>query len=230
MCFISQCSIIWEYFKWLCEFDRNATIFLARLSMDSANSHQAFRRFMKLLEWSVHGYGWFTFLGYCVCTTKKIRNLPFYLNTLIGDLICKFLRCTYFHSFNLFWTALVFDMIVIGSIKVAFRRPRPVHNRNDMVGMIPFVDDFSFPSMHSSRSAMITKILIHVLRLNPKVAKFAFLYPVLMALSRVILGRHYLSDVMVGLLVGALEGHLVTSCWLSSEFCLKIIKQFRRFP
>lgn len=50
-----------------------------------------------------------------------------------------------------FLLAFVLDLILVGSLKSIFRRPRPIYNNSgDFVLVVP-VDHYSFPSGHASR-------------------------------------------------------------------------------
>ncbi len=60
---------------------------------------------------------------------------------------------------------------------------------------------FSFPSGHSTTAAAVS---MGVSLLWPRYAKNAFIFAMLIALSRLMLTRHYLSDVMAGLYLGVL--------------------------
>lgn len=135
---------------------------------------------------------------------------------------------------NFFWryfcAALILDLIIIGFVKVTFRRARPPRNRNDMVAEAPYVDQFSFPSGHSSRGAMMTRILFFLVTMETGTACCVLMYPVALALSRVMLGRHYLSDVGAGLLIGTLEGEFIVRFWLTPAVCAALAKYFREIP
>uniref|UniRef100_A0A0M3IPF7 AcidPPc domain-containing protein n=1 Tax=Ascaris lumbricoides TaxID=6252 RepID=A0A0M3IPF7_ASCLU len=54
-------------------------------------------------------------------------------------------------------SGLCVDVVCVGIIKVFVRRPRPVYDKQDQVNVYeaPIADKFSFPSGHSSRSAML---------------------------------------------------------------------------
>ena len=101
------------------------------------------------------------------------------------------------------------------------RRPRPELNKGDMFATVS-MDLFSFPSGHASRVAMLCVLIFLGL---PKdtlslLSRFAFLvWQLSIAGSRVLLGRHYISDVAVGLLVGYLEGLFVLRTGPSEEVC-----------
>ena len=50
-----------------------------------------------------------------------------------------------------FLVAFVLDLILVGSLKSIFRRPRPIYNsRGDFI-LVVSVDKYSFPSGHASR-------------------------------------------------------------------------------
>ncbi|MBA0806102.1 hypothetical protein Gohar_005573 [Gossypium harknessii] len=77
------------------------------------------------------------------------------------------------------------DLALIGLIKLTFHRTRPHYNPN--MSPVVHADNFSFPSGHASR------VIVWV-------------WAILTAISRVLLGRHFLSDVLAGAFVGVLEG------------------------
>ncbi|KAK6038859.1 PAP2 family protein [Cooperia oncophora] len=71
----------------------------------------------------------------------------------------------------------------------------------------PIADKFSFPSGHTSRAAMLATLWFVLLSaFFPKYRFAAMLMALVVATSRVAMGRHYLSDALGGLLIGWLEG------------------------
>lgn len=86
-------------------------------------------------------------------------------------------------------------------LKFAIRRPRP----NGEWGQIyRITDPHSFPSGHAARSAAL---LVMVIAVGPPWFAIALLlWAPWVGLSRVALGVHYLSDVIVGWFVGAAMG------------------------
>lgn len=79
-------------------------------------------------------------------------------------------------------------------------RPRPYQvNRNIFVS-VPPLDQFSFPSGHTLHAVAFTFVL---LAYYPSFAWVAVPFALLVALSRVVLGLHYPSDVMAGAAIGA---------------------------
>ncbi|XP_050229684.1 probable lipid phosphate phosphatase beta [Mercurialis annua] len=122
---------------------------------------------------------------------------------------------------------LLLDLALVGLIKVTFRRSRPPYNPK----MSPAVsaDNYSFPSGHASRVFFIAslvslskpQILTALLELNKtrgwldgydenKVLEIAVfvvcVWALITAVSRVLLGRHFLLDVLFGACLGVFEG------------------------
>ena len=92
-------------------------------------------------------------------------------------------------------------------------RPRPYQVHQVIVlGERP-LDHFSFPSGHTLHAVMATICLGYVM---PVLVTLMLPFTLLVALSRMILGLHYPSDVMVGALIGAsIAGMIifVRQCW-----------------
>lgn len=120
--------------------------------------------------------------------------------------------------------ALVMDVIVCATAKGIFRRTRPAQNANDMLTIS--VDKYSFPSGHATRVAMCSCFLIWQFDLSYPVACSIVVWAVIVCVSRVMLGRHHVSDVIAGGLIGVLE-YLVMNyipIWLSVETVGLIIR------
>lgn len=81
------------------------------------------------------------------------------------------------------------------AIKYLVQRPRP----------LPEVfDGYSFPSGHSTIVAVFFLALIFVINKKEIVSVLAVFALIAIPLSRVVLGAHYLSDVVAGLLLGSI--------------------------
>lgn len=90
------------------------------------------------------------------------------------------------------------------ALKAAFKRPRPgVYQTHCWADLLP-PDQFSFPSGHS-----ITAFAVAVsLGLSyPGLMAGLLFCAVSVAISRIMLGMHFLSDVVVGSSIGALLGY-----------------------
>ena len=94
--------------------------------------------------------------------------------------------------------------ILVLLIKRTIRRPRP----HGAWGMIyRRTDPHSFPSGHAARAFMIAVLATG---LGPAwLATLLWIWAPLVALSRVAMGVHYLSDVLGGLVLGLLAGILM---------------------
>ncbi|KAG7304234.1 hypothetical protein JYU34_011173 [Plutella xylostella] len=154
---------------------------------------RSLRNHAKFLEVSCHGIvwlaGWLTFVW--LFNNKDLYQLQ--VNMLI---------------------ALILDIIVIAVLKAVVRRRRPVP-MNKLSELGP--DKFSFPSGHASRAVLITFVLMV---LDPVAVIF---YPPLLAwvtavcISRVLLERHYILDVLAGCGIGVLEGLVMCILWFSQS-------------
>lgn len=105
---------------------------------------------------------------------------------------------------------LLVDLALVGIVKVIFRRPRPIYNKNMNVAVS--VDHYSFPSGHSSRVFFIASLfclssqLIQDVEIMDRLVLGAWVWAVTTAVSRVLLGRHFVFDVFAGSCLGILEG------------------------
>ncbi|HEY70778.1 MAG TPA: phosphatase PAP2 family protein [Anaerolineae bacterium] len=89
--------------------------------------------------------------------------------------------------------AMVIMMLLTGILKLSFRRRRP---EGTWGGIYRTTDPHSFPSGHAARSALFAVLIT---AWGPTwLAPIAILWAPLVALARVALGVHYLSDVIVG--------------------------------
>jgi membrane-associated phospholipid phosphatase len=106
----------------------------------------------------------------------------------------------HFVQLTAFVLALVTSEILIGTLKSAYDRPRPP-------GSLISTSGASFPSGHAIAGA-VTAVGLVVVLLPPGPLRWrwevrAVVFAFLMALSRVYLRAHWLSDVVVGGLLGA---------------------------
>lgn len=88
-------------------------------------------------------------------------------------------------------------------LKAATARPRPFASSPHIRGETQPLDEFSFPSGHTLHSTCFTIIAVYHF---PELAWVLMPFAALVAISRVVLGLHYPSDVLVGLLIGTLLG------------------------
>jgi len=94
----------------------------------------------------------------------------------------------------------VVNITIYKIIKRWIARPRPFRACRDFRECTPSLDEFSFPSGHMLHSVACSLILTAY---YPTLALFVWPFTLLVAVSRVVLGLHYPSDVVVGALIGA---------------------------
>lgn len=111
------------------------------------------------------------------------------------------------------------DIVLVTTVKAVVRRPRPAYNRMDMFITVS-VDRYSFPSGHATRAAMCGRFLLAHLVLAAPLRVLVLLWTGLVGLSRVLLGRHNVTDVMFGFWMGYCQYNLVEMLWLSPQTLL----------
>lgn len=135
------------------------------------------RSILKGLEWSCNGFIWLaaTFI-FSYCDPKA----PWYQDLFVG---------------------LIADIIYVAMIKAYFRRRRPTYaQQTDQITIS--VDKHSFPSGHATRAIYVALFAGHLGSITGFIIWF---WSISVALSRILLGRHHVFDVLVGCLIGCLE-------------------------
>lgn len=115
---------------------------------------------------------------------------------------------------------LVLDVVIVAVLKALVRRRRPVASK-DMLTIGP--DKFSFPSGHASRAFFVLLFFaklypLHIVFLMPVTA-----WAISVAVSRLILQRHYILDICAGAVIGILEALIVGLFWISEESAFNIV-------
>ena len=123
-------------------------------------------------------------------------------------------------------------MAIIGLMKFIFKRNRPKLLENSLTCKEIGPDRYSFPSGHASRAVLMTNLIAALfLTTDNRAISFFSLnaYPtsqcVLMSLllhlwslctciSRILITKHYLTDVLTGIVVGYLTYYLVLFLYL----------------
>ncbi|XP_054240216.1 polyisoprenoid diphosphate/phosphate phosphohydrolase PLPP6 [Indicator indicator] len=151
------------------------------------------RPLMKVIEVSGHGIPWLlgTFCGLCQSDSSAAREVL--LNLLF---------------------ALLLDLVLVAVVKGLVKRRRPTHNKMDMFVTIS-VDKYSFPSGHATRAALVCRFVLRHLVLAVPLRVLVVLWALIVSVSRVMLGRHNMTDVLFGLLLGYALYSVVEYCWLS---------------
>jgi len=102
----------------------------------------------------------------------------------------------------------IIGMEVLGSlIKLAAHRTRPDNQTGST--FLERIDSGSFPSIHAARAAAVGALLIGSAR-SAELTVLIVATVLLVGISRVILKRHHVSDVLAGIVLGALLGWLIS--------------------
>ncbi|CAH0747101.1 unnamed protein product [Diatraea saccharalis] len=160
---------------------------------------RSLRNHGKFLEVSCHGIvwlvGWLSFIW--LFNNKELYQIQ--VNMLI---------------------ALILDIIVIAVIKALVRRRRPVP-MNKLLAVGP--DKYSFPSGHVSRAIMIAFILTCIDPVSIIFYPPLFAWVISVSISRVLMERHYILDVLAGAGIGMLEGLFMGLLWFSQSTSSSIL-------
>jgi undecaprenyl-diphosphatase len=139
--------------------------------------------------------------------TKQLNWAPFIL--AVFYLIQRKIGWKNFGIVILFLAVLIaFTDQITNLFKYSFERLRPC-NDTDVNGIARIVihrDSFSFFSGHASNSMATTTFIFLLLRKHYKFTFLLFLFPLIFAFSRIYLGLHFPSDILVGYLFGATFG------------------------
>ena len=100
-------------------------------------------------------------------------------------------------------------------LKPIIRRPRPYLVMEGLICLVPLESSASLPSGHAASSFTCAYLLT---RSFGKKGALAYIPATLIAVSRVYVGVHYLSDVLAGMTLGTLVGAAV---WAAARFYQK---------
>lgn len=118
----------------------------------------------------------------------------------------------------------ILDIIIVTTVKAVVKRQRPGHNQLDMLFTVS-VDKFSFPSGHTTRAAILACFLTLNVFENDLLAVGCILWSAAVCLSRVFLGRHHVSDVLGGTVIGIVQYWLLkTVIWLPQDTCVNMMQ------
>jgi len=174
-------SPISSIFQRLVDLDVAATKALA-VSATPASPLGCLRPVFKLLEFSCHGVPWLL-LAVTLLIIGADTSLARHAHLLL---------------------LLLGDLVLVGLTKAVFRRPRPAINIEDDVLTVS-VDKYSFPSGHATRATLLLLYLCVSYYATDAVCQSVIVgWAFCVIISRVIIGRHHVTDVISGCLIGVL--------------------------
>jgi undecaprenyl-diphosphatase len=104
-----------------------------------------------------------------------------------------------FHAFAAAGAAALAGILIFRVLKNTSRRARPCHREPHCWATILPPDQFSFPSGHTISAFAIAVSLAHF---YPQAEGYLLFLAASIAVSRIVLGMHFLSDVVVGAVIG----------------------------
>ncbi|KAM6901279.1 inactive phospholipid phosphatase 7-like [Lycodopsis pacificus] len=168
---------------------------------NTSSSWGGCRSMVGMLALTGHGITWI--IGTIVCLTRS--------NTLAGQEVLVNLLL-----------ALIVDILTVAGVQRLVKRKGPWEMAPSFLDCIA-MDLYSFPAAHASRAAMVSKFLLSHLVLAVPLRILLVLWALLVGVSRVLLGKHHLTDMVCGFALGMLHFSLMESVWLSSSTCQNII-------
>jgi len=158
------------------------------IAMNRWGARHALRRFFGVISRLGDGMFWYSLMGLFAAfggTRGALAALHMALTGLVAATMYRGLKR---------WT----------------RRPRPFRAHGDIVPYVAPLDEFSFPSGHTLHAVSFSMI---ALAYFPALAPVLLPFTLLVALSRVVLGLHYPSDVIAATVIGCGLGGV--SLWLA---------------
>jgi undecaprenyl-diphosphatase len=114
--------------------------------------------------------------------------------------------------------AIAFLLTNVAKVWVGRLRPNNVEELAELLRVLQDPASFSFFSGHASSSFAIATFMVCAIRPFNKWVYVAYVWPLLFVMSRIYVGVHYPSDILIGALVGTLIAIL----------CYKICKKLLR--
>ncbi|QSS97553.1 phosphatase PAP2 family protein [Psychroflexus sp. ALD_RP9] len=141
--------------------------------------------------------------------TEPLNWLPLYIMVIILLFYKqKFLNGSY--HFLVLGTTVFITHLITSSVKYLVSRPRPssLHHIAEQANIIFEPQHYSFFSGHASTSFAASIFIYLLLKSRFSRIGFIFIWPVLFSASRLFVGVHYPSDIIVGACFGIFMGSL----------------------
>lgn len=107
------------------------------------------------------------------------------------------------------------SIAISGGLKHLVKRPRPTATYPDLIQSYAQPSNLSFPSSHSALTFSLATTASYQTGGKWYFVTPVFTYPIGVGYSRMRLGRHYPSDVLVGMLIGVASG--ILGHWVTGQ-------------
>ncbi|XP_038960681.1 inactive phospholipid phosphatase 7 isoform X1 [Rattus norvegicus] len=119
-------------------------------------------------------------------------------------------------------SALLLDIMTVAGVQKLIKRRGPYETSPGLLDYLT-MDIYAFPAGHASRAAMVSKFFLSHLVLAVPLRVLLVLWAFCVGLSRVMIGRHHITDVISGFIIGYFQFRLVELVWMSSNTCQMLI-------
>jgi undecaprenyl-diphosphatase len=122
------------------------------------------------------------------------------------------------------FTAIVFSGLLTLLFKNVFGRVRPnYYDGTNLWQSVPFGGEYAFLSFPSGHATTAGAVAMIVLLFAPRFGLFGILFALWIAVSRLFVGAHYPSDVVAGLMVGAVFTWIYARSFARKRMLFKFI-------
>ncbi len=129
---------------------------------------------------------------------SRLGNGVFWYSLMLALMLFQGLAAT--QAIGRMLAAGMLCLIIYKWLKATTTRPRPCSCHTAIRAIVPPLDQYSFPSGHTLHAVAFSIVATYHF---PRLTWLLLPFTILVALSRLILGLHYPSDVLAGALLGA---------------------------
>ncbi|XP_049567384.1 inactive phospholipid phosphatase 7 [Orcinus orca] len=166
-----------------------------------AASWASARSMVKLIGITGHGIPWIGGTILCLVKSSTLAGQEVLMNLLL---------------------ALLLDIMTVAGVQKLIKRRGPFETSPGLLDYLT-MDVYAFPAGHASRAAMVSKFFLSHLVLAVPLRVLLVLWALCVGLSRVMIGRHHITDVLSGFVIGYFQFRLVELVWMSSNTCQMLI-------
>lgn len=141
------------------------------------------KRLCLTLEVSGHGVPWFLISGLLITGSFVVQK-----------------QFMWVYGFDLL-ALLILDIILVAPLKLICKRSRPPLNNGQVILTVSSVDSYAFPSGHASRAVALAAFFCYMPPFHVWTHLW-YIWAAVVSVSRIMLGRHHISDVIAGAIAG----------------------------